>query len=415
MYRPSIPFVLLAGTVLGVFSCSLVTGGNRTVSLWTDRPEFAIYGEYFNTTQDEYKVEIRYFDSPAQKLAASKAHPDIVIGSWLKSASTRVYFKSLNSYFNSKVLSADAFYPGLLAMGKVGDRQYLLPVSFNAPVVVLARDKGERLSSPFTIGFDEMKRLGKDYNIERNGVYTRMGFSPLWNDNFLFITATLFNADFREADPLSWNTAALEQAMSFVYDWTHEINTNNQAEEDFTFKYFFDPPVKLALSGNILFTSMDSDDLFTLSGEHWENLDFRWIAEHNVIPLTEGSVYLGLPKKGKAGKAADAFVRWFFQEETQRLLLEKSKDNRMRETVFGISGGFSALRPVTEQVFPRFYPGLLGHMPPAEFLTPGNILPGNWTLLKEQIILPYLRSRARASERALPLERRLADWYRVNR
>jgi ABC-type glycerol-3-phosphate transport system substrate-binding protein len=416
MCRPLVSILLLALTA-GVLSCSLDGDRKTTAIIWTDRPEFAFYGEYFNAAQDMYKVEIRYFDSPAQKLADSSSHPDIVVGSWLKSASTRVFFKSLDGFFKRKNLSKNAFYHRLLDMGSVDGRLYLLPVSFNAPALFFARDKGDLLSNPFTIGFDEMKRLGKDYNIEKGGGYTRMGFSPLWDDDFLFITAALFNASFREAAPLAWDSAALEQAMGFVYNWTHEVNTNTQAEEDFFFKYFYDPPAKLILSGRILFTYIDSDTFFTLAEEQRNNLDFRWIAEHETIPLTEGSVYMGLPKRGRANEAAAAFVRWFFDTETQYRLLENSKNKRMHETSFGISGGFSALRPVTEYIFPQFYPGLLGHMLPENFLSPANILPGNWTVLKERVILPYLRDQARKAGRngEYSLDRRIADWQRVNR
>ena len=405
---------VLAAAAAVFLSCS---GENETAILWADRPEFAFYGEYFNAAQDQYKVEVRYFDSPAQKLKEAGSRPDIVAGSWLKSASTRVFFKPLDGFLRGGGLSNGAFYPRLLAMGNIDGRQYLLPVSFNAPVVIFARDKGTALSNPFTIGFDEMKRLGREYNLEHNGVYTRMGFSPLWDDNFLFAAAALFNVSFREAAPLAWDAAALDRAMRFIVEWTDDVNTNVQAEEDFTFKYFYEPPEKLALSGRILLTCMDSDGFFTLAEERRNNLDFRWLAERNVIPLTESSVYLGLSKKGKAPKAAAAFARWFFQAETQRSFLETSRRIRMNETSFGIGGGFSALRSVTEQVFPQFYPGLLGHMPPEDFLSPPNILPSNWMILKERVILPYLHERARHSgqEELLPLEKRITGWLRVNR
>ena len=405
---------LLAAATLAAFSCSLLP--EKTAVLWTDRPEFAFYAAEFNAVQNQYKIEVRYFDSPAQELIRSGGYPDIVAGCWLKSASTRAYFKSLDRFFG-KNLSESAFYPRLLAMGSIDGTQFLLPVSFNIPALIFARDKGELLSNPFTIGFAEMKQLGKDYNIEKNGVYTRMGFSPLWDDNFLFITAALFKVSFQEAEPLAWDAASLERAMGFVYDWINEVITGSQAGEDFYFKYFYEPPATLALSERILFTYMDSDELFTLPEERRNSLDFRWIAEGGVIPLAESAVYLGLPKKGKASGAAAAFVRWFYQAETQRRLLERSKDTRAIETSFGISGGFSALRTVTEQVFPQFYPGLLGHMPPEDFLSPANILPGNWTTLKERVILPYLRDRARSPNRrqVYPLERRLADWQRANR
>ena len=384
--------------------------------LWTDRPDFALYADYFNAAQDQYKIETRYYDFLSQKLGENVAHPDIVVGSWLKSASTRAHFKPLDRHF-AGVLEQSAFYSRLLAMGNIDGRQYLLPVSFNAPVVIFARDRGDRLSSPFTIGFDEMKALGKGYNIEANGIYTRMGFSPAWDDDFLFLTASLFNASFREAEPLAWDSAALDRAMSFAYDWTNEANTSIQAVDDFTFKYFYDPPAKLAIAGRILFTCMDSDSYFTLAEDQRNNLDFRWLAEHDTIPIAERSVYLGLVKKGKAPKAAEAFLRWFYRADTQRYFLEVSRQNRMAEISFGIGGGFSAMRTVTEQVFPQFYPDLLGHMPPQEFLSPPNILPSSWMELKERVILPYLQERARQESSAgiYQLERRLADWLRVNR
>ncbi|MDR2435486.1 MAG: hypothetical protein LBD47_13100 [Treponema sp.] len=418
MMKPCTHTVLAAlalpAVLFAVCSCSLFPG--KTAVLWTDRSEFAFYAAEFNAVQDQYKIEVHYFDSPARKLISSEEHPDIVAGTWLKSASTRVYFKSLDSFFG-KDFSESAFYSRLLAIGSIDGTQFLLPVSFNIPALIFARDKGELFSNPFTIGFAEMKRLGSDYNIEKDGVYTRIGFSPLWDDNFLFITAVLFKVAFQEAEPLAWNAAALDRAMSFVYDWINEVNTGIQAEDDFYFKYFYEPPATLALSERILFTYMGSDELFTLPEERQSSLDFRWIAEDNTIPLAESAVYLGLPKKGKAPGAAAAFVRWFYQAETQRRLLERSKNTRAIETSFGISGGFSALRTVTEQVFPRFYPSLLGHMPPEDFLSPANILPSNWTALKERVILPYLRDRARSPDRSYvyPLEYRLIDWQKVNR
>jgi ABC-type glycerol-3-phosphate transport system substrate-binding protein len=419
---------------LGVFFLLLLSCDSKnTAIIWSDRPEFAFYGEHFNASQDQYKVETRYYDYPAQKLAdvfskektqvpgktdPDRARPpDIIAGSWLKSASTRMYFKPLNNYFKDKSFEKEAFYSRLLSLGNIDGKQYLLPVSFNAPMVIFAQDKADRLSNPFTVDFNEMKKLGKSYNAETRGVYTRMGFSPVWDDNFLFVAATLLNASFREAEPLAWDALALERAMDFIFEWIREANSSIQAVDDFTFKYYYNPPAKLALSGRILLSYMDSDDFFTLAEEQRNRLDFRWLAERNTIPLNERSVYLGLAKKGRAPKAAAVFLRWFFNPQTQRGLLEKSVQFQMQETLFGIAGGFSAVRPVTEQVLPQFYPDLLRHMPPQEFLSPSNILPSNWMTLKERVVLPYLHDRARQPDNngIIPLERRLADWQRLNR
>ncbi|MDR2742532.1 MAG: hypothetical protein LBB98_10315 [Treponema sp.] len=395
---------------------TLGLGETATAVLWTDRPEFALYAENFNTSQDRYKIEVRYFESPAQKLTDTKEYPDIVAGSWLKSASTRTLFRPLDNFFRDRSVDPGAFYSQLLALGRIEDKQYLFPVSFNIPALAFSRENSRLLSSLFVVGLEEIKSLGKEYNFETNGSFSRMGFSPAWNNEFLFVTATLFNTSFREASPLAWDSQALDQAVLYIREWIQEVNAGIEAEDDFVFKYFYDPPSKLAIAGRILFTYMDSSEFFTLSEEQRSSLDFRWIAEHDTISLSEDATYLGICKAGKAKKASRAFTQWFFREETQRNFMEKSKANRLNETLFGIANGFSALRTVTEQVFPQYYPGLLGHMPPETFLAPPNILPRNWTALKEKVILPYLHDRIRSptGKEVRSLERILADWLRVN-
>jgi ABC-type glycerol-3-phosphate transport system substrate-binding protein len=384
--------------------------------LWTDRPEFALYAGYFNTAQSEFKIETEYLESPTQQLTDTEKYPDIVAGSWLKSASTRSLFKPMDDLFKDGLISQAAFYPHLLDLGNIEGKQYLLPVAFNIPALVFARTENQGLSNPFTIDMLEIKELGEAYNIRRNGTFTRMGFSPAWNDEFLFIMAALFNTSFRESAPVAWDASALDRTIAFVQVWINEVNNGIQAEDDFTFKYFYDPPTKLALSGRILFTYMNSAEFFTLTEERRNNLDFRWISEQDTIPLIERTVYYGIYRDSKAKKAAHAFTQWFFQEKTQRFLLETARKRRINETHFGIAGGFSAMRTVTEQVFPQFYPGLLGHMPPADFLSPSNILPRNWTALKEKVILPYLHERIRheSKDEVRPLERRISEWNRLN-
>ena len=395
---------------------------NKAAQIWTDRGEFALYAEYFNNAQNQYKVSVKFVDSPASELLSSsgmgkKDVPDIVAASWLKNSLTGSYFRSLEGLFGANKLSRSIFYPRLLAIGRIDRNQYLLPVSFNIPALIFSRGREQDSSNQFTIDFNEIKSLSKNFNIINRGVYTRMGFSPLWNDDFLFASSFLSGTSFREANPLAWDSLALERSMSFINNWTNEINTSTQAEDDFTFKYFFEPPEKLIQSGRILFSYMESSQLFLLSEESKNALDFRWVMEQNRIPLTEDSVYIGIPKKAKSQKAARAFIQWFFRIENQRKLLEYTRTNRINESIFGICGGFSALSPVTEQIYPLFYPELLGRMPPSEYYTLPNVLPANWVVIKERVILPYLHDRARKerADETYPLERRLADWMRMNR
>jgi len=413
-------FPILALTSL--LSCAIFE--SDTVILWTDRPEFALYGEYFNAAQSRYKVEIRYFEAPAQKLVETGEYPDIVAASWLKSASIRSLWMPLDSLFKKDGLDETAFYQKLLSLGKIDNRQYLLPVNFNIPALIFASqrrrvgdDFTQSYSTPFTIEMEEIKERGKAYNTRTRGIFTRMGFSPSTNDEFLFLAAILFGAGFREAAPIAWESQALEQSIRYINEWITEANTSVQMEDDFAFKYFFDPPDKLVNSGRILFTYMDSSRFFTLPEDRRLNLDFRWISSREMIPIDEWGVYYGIHRRTRALNGAKTFTKWFFTTETQKLLLEAEKHKRTTEISFGIAGGFSAMRTVTEQVFPQYYPELLGRIPPENYLSSPNILPRNWISVKERVILPYLRDRTRSSSRdeVRPLERRVSDWYRLNR
>ena len=407
--------VLLLAIIFSFGSCALRS--SNTAVIWTDRPEFAFYAEFFNASQNRYKVEVRYFEFPALRLTEPGDHPDIVIASWLKSATVRGLFRPLDRTFGRNGLSRDSFYPRLLSLGHIDRRQYLLPVSFNIPAIVFARDFSRPPSDFFTMEMEEIKERGRAFNVEARGAYTRMGFSPSFDDDFLFIVTTLFGASFREAAPIAWDDQALDASIRWVQRWISEANTSIQMEEDFIFRYFHEPPDRLVNSGRILFTYMNSSRFFTLPEERRANLDFRWIASNEMIPLYEWDVFLGIHRRTRARGAAEAFTKWFFNDETQRLLLEAKKNKRLHETSFGIAGGFSAMRTVTEQVFPQFYPDLLGHIPPESFLSPPNILPRNWMLIKERVIIPYIRDRIRHQDRTevRTLERRVAEWHRLHR
>jgi len=402
---------------LVIFILVLLSGCNvKTAQIWTDRPEFALYGEYFNVVQKKYKVSVKYAAFPVKEVGRGNC-PDLIAASWLKNSSTGNIFKNINNLFGAKGLSRATFYQRILAAGRIDRTQYLVPVSFNIPALVFSREKEELMSNHYTIDFDEVQILSKSFNKMNRDVYTHMGFSPLWNDDFLLIWSMLSGTSFMEANPLSWDDAALERSMVFINNWTNEINTSNHAEDDFTFKYFYEPPDRLIQSGRILFSYMESKDFFILDEERKNNIDFRWIVDQNRIPVTDDTVYMGIPKRAISTRAAKAFIQWFFDIENQRTLLEYSTINRIDENIFGICGGFSALSPVTEQIYPLFYPELLGRMPPPEYFLVSNVLPGNWVILRERIILPYLHERARKSDASetYPLERRMADWTRVNR
>ncbi len=402
---------------------------SKVALLWTDRPEFFAYAEAFNADQGEYRLEIEYRPAPARALSTIKPsdtgepHPDLVAGSWLKGAAPRVHFQPLDYLFEDLRLSQGAFYARLLALGNIDGKQYLLPVSFNLPALLFSRKNAELVPDAFVLSPDRIQELGKAYNSKtKDGTFDKIGFAPLWNGNFLFTLATLQGTSFREGPPLDWNAKSLNTTVDYVRAWTSSANGSVAAEDEFSFKYLYDPAPKLAESGRVLFAYTTSDGFFTLDDETRSALDFRWVAADQSIPVSEDATYLGLAKRGRARQAAEAFIQWFYKQETQKNLLETAKRLRTREASFGIAGGFSSIKAVTEQVFPRYYPGLLGHVPPAEYLETPNILPEDWAAIKTRVVIPYLKDRCSSESGTqvgdglgpASLDERLKEWYRRN-
>ena len=386
--------------------------------MWTDVPEFAFYANYFNASQSRYRVDVLFRETPATALAAAAGSglPDIVAARRLEGAAARAFLIPLDRYLEDG--AGDAFYRRLLEAGRFDGEQILLPVSFNAPFAVFARAHSGRFADPLTVGLEELEEQGRLFNVAAAGRFTRMGFSPGWNDRFLLTAASLLGTGFAEdGAALAWDNDALQRTAGLLHRWN--AATNLSAADDFAFRFFTVPPESMVLSGLVLAVQTDSAAFFTMDESRRGGLDFRWLASGDKIPLDDAVVSIGLTGRGRRqnpAPAADAFVRWFFSAETQRGLLESSQKFRRAETSFGIAGGFSALRPVTEQVFPLFHPDLLGRLPPEDFLTPAPPLPADWTALADRVVIPYLRERSRSpGDAAPPLETRVADWARLNR
>jgi hypothetical protein len=419
MKKPSCPVfpvvVLLLTAVLG--GCAKKESGITVI--WTDQAEFASYTELFNTSQSKYRVVLQYKENPADALITAKHMPDIVIGPWLKGEKTRFRMIPIDYLFNELRINSKLFYGPLLELGNIRGRQYLLPVSFNLPALIFSTDKQLLISNDFSLSLSQVNSLSREFNAQKKGTYSRMGFSPRWDTEFLYLTTLLFNAKYEEDTPLfKWNDAALKDAIKYMRSWTKTINTSTTAEDDFKFKYLYDPPYKLVTGNKTLFSYIASDDLFVLPHDKIRNIDFRWITKENRTPVNDGIIYLGICTKAPNLEAAEAFLSWFFTERTQKELLSRAQTMGTMERTFGISGGFSSLKSVNEKIFPLLYPSLLGHLPPSDALTVPHILPNNWEMLKKEILIPYLIDAVSApegqEEAVISLEDRIASWVKTH-
>ncbi len=358
--------------------------------LWTDVPELALAVELFNASQDRHLVVLRWQPSLAEAIRQAKLPPALAVGRYLKSQELRERFRRLDGLVRELELGREAFYPALLELGNIEGRQLLLPVSFNLPAIVFARGAA-RVGDDFVLGMADMAPAAAAYNRKEGGAYSRMGFSPRWDPGFLALLVSAEGAGFREGKPLAWDEGGLAAGLAAASSWVSSTNGPAEEEDEFQFKYLYTPAYQYAASGRTLFACVDSSEFFTIPEEKRASLDYRWFAASGgSVPVSEDIVYAAVPRAGKGQRAARAFLAWFFREDSQRALLELSRETRAIDASFGVAGGFSSIRAVNEKVFPLYYSALVGHMPPAGALAAPKVLPSDWPELKAEALGPWL-------------------------
>ncbi|HUX20068.1 MAG TPA: extracellular solute-binding protein [Spirochaetia bacterium] len=400
-----LPLLMLSLILSG---CSLLS--NDVATMWTNQPEFAAFVELFNTTQSKYKIEIAYRALPAQSLTAGETVPDIVIGSRLSSVNSVGQFSPLDQILGKNEIDPTLFYKNLLATGRYEGRQFLLPVSFDLPVVLFEQTPGAASDKQTLLTLENILTASKEFNKKSKDTFKVMGFSPLWSPNFLFSAAELLGADFHQTSRgnLAWDDQNLQKTIADLRGWVKDIDGGPQEEATFRDKYLYDPIYKLLESGRILYYSTTLTGYFDIPDAKRKTIDFRWLAEQNQIPVPENILFAGVPGRSRNKDAAYAFLKWFFKPETQSRLLELVAYDRIK--TFGIGNGFSSLSVVNERDFPQHYPALLGKIPPADYLVYPKSLPTDWADLKSNVILPWMQSEVVAPAPQQKLEERLKAW-----
>ena len=386
--------VLLAACTLFFFSCR--EESQERIVIWTSCAEFAQYTELFNSTHPGSNAVIVYKENPAQELPPAKDElpPDIVIGSWLRTDKTHKQFKSLDYLFDRQTISSSMFYTQLLDAGKVRKNQYLLPVSFNLPAVIFADYNSDYIKENYTLTLDQIKAAGLSYNEkDKKDSFSRIGFLPSANDDFLYLTTKLYGVDFREEKgQITWSDLRLRNAVSYDRDWINNTNGSAQDEQDFAYKYLFMPDYRQVTSGRTLLAYTTSNKMFGYMKGQELNIDYRWIKGDGFIPIEDSFLMTGIYAKASNEQGATEFLSWFFDSETQKAILERKIAMELNNEMFGIADGFSALRDITEHILPIYYNQLLTNLPPAQLLRVPQKLPARWDSYKSVVVEPYLNA-----------------------
>ncbi len=391
-------------STVALLATSFISCEKKTpiVIIWTDKQEIAQYTEYFNATHSSVKAVAVYKENPEKSLPPIKKEiqPDLVIGPWLKGANTRKYFAPLDYLFKESSDFENQFYPQLLDYGRLNNKQYLIPLSFNLPMMIFAEQNESLVENEHTINLEDLKNASSRFNsMDKDGNYTAMGYAPSWDKDFLYESTKIFGTGYQEKGLIfSWNEHALDETVEFMRNWTLENNKDSETENNFEFKYQHLQKNKQISSGRCAFAFTNSNEFFNLSTEQTLGLTFRWLVDNNEkIQVQDDIITLGMYKKSKNKKAAEEFIKWLYTEQTQADLMHKVNTANLDTNNYGLAGGFSAIKNVNTNVFPSHYRSLLGNLPAEQSLAVPNILPSQWLTLKEMTVDPYLKSATNTS------------------
>lgn len=399
------PRRLIATAALGLLL--LLSGCSQTaVVLWTNVPEIVPAVELFNASQDEHIVEIVYEPDLGSALRLAETPPDLVLGAYIEDQATARLFTSLDGLLRRDI-DEDAFYADLLATGVRGGRHHLLPVSFNLPLVFF-REETE-VGVPIIITPAEMQERSVAALETEDDDIVRLGYSPIWNEAFLYQFLRLGGLGPQEAadgDP-TWSFEAMLAGVRAAREWV-ELQGGIQADRAFQDTYLYDPAVQLVRQGRTVFGYDGSDTFLSMSDARRLNLDFRWLGSEDTVHALERVVYAGIPVGATSRTGAERFLAELFSVDHQANVVRSGL--RKRVSSFGFAGGFSSLWRVNEHHLPEIYPELNGKIPAARRLAFPPASPRHWGELVDEVVQPWLLREVIGTPQTRDLEASVRAW-----
>jgi len=379
---------------LCIYGCDNFNFNNPTIHLWTNKEEILPYIEEFNKQHTNFKIEATFTQTIPEDFETMQNKPDLIFYSLPEVILHESIFESLDGILQAAGVNNDNVYKNLLEIGKYRGVQRILPFSFDIPVIVF-RKQAEEKPGEFSMSIKELRRYTKANTIVKGNNLKGLGFSPLWNKEFLFYTAMLFGADFRVTSDniLVWDENALTSAIEYLRSWINESAGSFAREEEFSKKYVYEPKYKLIQDNKpgyypISYYFSTISEYFAIPQEKRKNLDFRWLTYNNKIAVPEKILIFAIPSGAKNSDGARTFLRWIYTPSVQENMIKMSYV--YNNDTFGIANGFSIIKPINEHFLPEYYPLLIGLLPPEEYLIFPNPLPQNWEKLKKDVITGWL-------------------------
>ena len=379
----------------------------------TNIPQAVFYVEQFNVQNKRYKIHCIYEENldKLQESSARKKFPALILGNNILTNKIVPQLDDISYLFATLSISRRSFYESLLQSGMVKNRQLLLPVSFNIPIVIIQKNNAESLKEQGVfIKLSELKTLSNLSTVKQKNEFLSMGFHPLWSSEALNYFFKAFGVNFTQQNDLHWDTAKFFSAMCYLKAWFDDAKVT--FSDIMTFKQKYEQiPADMQLSLNKTNAwVISSKKYLALDESRRSTLKTYWFAYENKIPVDDTAVFLGILSNGKSKDAAEAFIKWFYQIDTQKKLMEQLKLYRLDEIDFGIANGFSAIIDITEKVFPLYYKELLGKTPPKQMLASTSGVSKMWDNFFSKYIVPIINEWL-AAEEPFDINTRIAQEY----
>ncbi len=399
--------LLFTGIAVALSGCRGRSASN--VVLWAHRVDVAALVELYNAGDRPYKVEMRYIPDPATAMEDASVPPDIIIADSIANEEVAGYFSPLGNLLERGPISNTVFYSDLLQGGRIGGRQRLLPLSYDLPAVIFRLASQNEGFPEFTLHVDEIRDHAAQFNEFNDERYVRLGLSPRWNHEFLYLLTMIHGADFHETNrSAAWDEDGLRASVSYIRDWIGDSNSGVSYEDAFAARYLYDPKYQLLMRERIRFAYVRASQLFRYTDSQRQRIDYRWVRGDHGIPVLENVVYVGMPQNSPNRRGAQDFVEWLLQAETHGEILESVRAKRIPD--FGIAGGFSAIPEVNERHFPRYYPALLGRIAREDMLAFPHRVPRHWHALRTEVVEPWLNREASGLPQPRPLHEEIRLW-----
>ncbi|MBN2627843.1 MAG: hypothetical protein JXA95_14335 [Spirochaetales bacterium] len=368
--------------------------GYALLTVMTDQKDMILIAEYFNASQDRIRLVLTYDDYISYD-DVIRDKPDLVIG---KDLNNPLFIEGF-----SPVTPEKGIYPVLLRNGNAEGVTTLLPLAFDLPVIVYRRGEA---ALPFMMDGEDLKREGSARNREKESLFTHMGFSPLWNSDFLYWYLSSQNIRFYGEGVFQYDQEKLTEGIDSIRDWVSESNVSLEREKSFSDKYRYIPDYKLLQKGLIDFVPMMFSEYSALPGKETVSLTYSWFGNGERITPLNG-VFAGIPLDSDRKKEGEEFLAWLLSEKGQKDLI---RYKGIVSPGFALFDKFSSRESINRLFLPDAFPGKLNDR---IFLSEqiGGLPwePENWSAIRQQVLAPWLED-ILWDNGVLPLSSYYKEW-----